>query len=48
MISAMLSEEGVRLPGARRQQAAAAARAEGIGISDALAGELRQLARGRQ
>jgi (2R)-3-sulfolactate dehydrogenase (NADP+) len=46
MISRMQADEGVRLPGARRQRAAAAARAEGIEISDALAGELRQLARG--
>jgi (2R)-3-sulfolactate dehydrogenase (NADP+) len=45
MIRKMLADEGVRLPGARRQQAAAKARAEGIEISDALAGELRQLAR---
>jgi (2R)-3-sulfolactate dehydrogenase (NADP+) len=44
MISRMLAEEGVRLPGARRQQAAARARADGIDISDALLGELRQLA----
>jgi (2R)-3-sulfolactate dehydrogenase (NADP+) len=48
MVSTMLAEEGVRLPGARRQAAAAAARAGGIEISDELAGELRQLARGRQ
>ena len=46
MISRMQADEGVRLPGARRQRAAAAARAEGIEISGALAGELRQLARG--
>ena len=45
MIRKMLTDDGVRLPGARRQQAAAKARAEGIEISDALAGELRQLAR---
>jgi (2R)-3-sulfolactate dehydrogenase (NADP+) len=48
MVSKMLADEGVRLPGARRQQAAAKARAEGIDLPDALAGELRQLARGRK
>jgi (2R)-3-sulfolactate dehydrogenase (NADP+) len=47
MISRMLAEEGVRLPGARRQQAAARARAEGIEIGDALLDELRQLARSK-
>ena len=45
LISRMLAEEGVRLPGARRQQAAALARAEGIEIPDALLSELRALAR---
>ena len=45
MIAAMLADEGVRLPGARRQQAAAAARAEGVEVSDALHEELRELAR---
>jgi (2R)-3-sulfolactate dehydrogenase (NADP+) len=45
MVSAMLADEGVRLPGARRQQAAARARAEGLEISDALHAELEQLAR---
>jgi (2R)-3-sulfolactate dehydrogenase (NADP+) len=48
MVSKMLADEGVRLPGTRRQQAAARARAEGIDIPDALAGELRQLARARK
>ncbi len=48
MVSTMLAEEGVRLPGARRQQAAAKARIEGIDLPDALAGELRRLARGRK
>ena len=48
MISKMLVDEGVRLPGARRQQAAAKARAEGIDISDALLSELRQLARSKR
>jgi len=45
MISRMLADEGVRLPGARRQQAAAKARAEGIEVGDALLSELRALAR---
>lgn len=45
MISRMLAEQGVRLPGARRQEAAAKARAEGIEIPDALHQELRALAR---
>jgi len=45
MISRMLAEDGVRLPGVRRQQAAARARADGVEIADALLGELRQLGR---
>jgi (2R)-3-sulfolactate dehydrogenase (NADP+) len=45
MIARMLDEEGVRLPGTRRQQASARARADGIDIPDSLLGELRQLAR---
>ena len=44
MIRHMLTDEGVRLPGARRQQATAKARAEGLVISDALHQELRKLA----
>jgi (2R)-3-sulfolactate dehydrogenase (NADP+) len=44
LISRMLAEEGVRLPGARRQAASARARVDGIEIGDALLGELRQLA----
>jgi len=44
LVSRMLAEEGVRLPGARRQQASARARAEGIEIADALLSELRALA----
>jgi (2R)-3-sulfolactate dehydrogenase (NADP+) len=48
MISKMLADPGVRLPGARRQQAAAKARAEGIDIPDALHQELRSLARARK
>ena len=45
MISGMLGEEGVRLPGTRRQAAAASARAEGVEVGDALFAELRALAR---
>ncbi len=48
MISKLLADEGVRLPGTRRQQAAAKARAEGIDIPDALHQELRSLARARR
>ena len=47
MISAMLADGNVRLPGARRQQAAAAAHEQGVEISDAQHAELRQLARQR-
>lgn len=45
LLSAMLADAGVRLPGARRQQAAAAARGAGLEVPDALHVELRQLAR---
>jgi (2R)-3-sulfolactate dehydrogenase (NADP+) len=45
MISAILDGTGVRLPGARRQEAASRARTEGLEIPDALLTELRQLAR---
>jgi len=45
MISAMLDDAGVRLPGARRQGAAANAQAEGLQIPDALLSELRALAK---
>jgi (2R)-3-sulfolactate dehydrogenase (NADP+) len=45
MISRMLADGGVRLPGARRQRAAADARAGGVELSEALATELRALAR---
>jgi len=48
MILKMLSDEGVRLPGARRQQATGKARADGIEIADALLSELRQLARSKK
>ena len=44
MISAMVADEGVRLPGARRHQSVAKARAEGIEIPEALHQELLQLA----
>jgi (2R)-3-sulfolactate dehydrogenase (NADP+) len=46
VISKMLAEDGVRLPGARRQRAAEKARAEGIEITVALYAELKALARG--
>ena len=48
MVSKMLADAGVRLPGTRRQEAAARARAEGVDIPDSLASELRQLARPRR
>jgi (2R)-3-sulfolactate dehydrogenase (NADP+) len=44
MVSKMLADEGVRLPGARRQQATAQCRAEGVEVSDTLLAELRALA----
>ena len=44
----MLADAGVRLPGSRRQQAAAQARADGVEVSDALLAELRALARARK
>ena len=44
LIARMLEEEGVRLPGARRQTATASARASGIEISPALLEELERLA----
>ncbi len=47
VVSKMLAEDGVRLPGARRQRAAAAARENGIEITDALHAELKALARGK-
>ena len=40
MINAMLRDEGVRLPGVRRQKLAAAARAQGLQIADAQVAEL--------
>jgi (2R)-3-sulfolactate dehydrogenase (NADP+) len=45
MIAGMLADGGVRLPGARRQRAAADAKASGLELSDPLASELRALAR---
>ena len=47
MVSKMLADAGVRLPGARRQQAAAKARAEGLEIPDTLHQELKTLAGSR-
>lgn len=47
LIAKMLAEDGVRLPGTRRQRAAAKARNEGLEISEALHAELRALARGK-
>jgi (2R)-3-sulfolactate dehydrogenase (NADP+) len=44
LVSALLADNGVRLPGSRRRLAAARAREEGIVISDALHQELRALA----
>jgi (2R)-3-sulfolactate dehydrogenase (NADP+) len=43
MISRMLEEEGVRLPGARRQAAVAEARESGIEVPQALLEELQRL-----
>ncbi len=45
MISAMIADEGVRLPGARRHQSVAQARAQGIEIPEALHQELLRLAK---
>jgi len=47
MIAKLLQDDGVRLPGARRQQAAAQARMAGITLSDALYQELATLAGSR-
>jgi len=44
LISAMLADEGVRLPGDRRHEAAAEARAHGIEVPAALLKQLRELA----
>ena len=45
MVSRMLEEEGVRLPGARRQATSAAARERGIELDAAVLEELERLAR---
>ncbi|WP_374402893.1 Ldh family oxidoreductase [Niveibacterium sp.] len=44
LISAILADEGVRLPGTRRQQLAAATSESGIEVADAQLAQLRQLA----
>ncbi len=44
MVRGMLADEGVRLPGARRQLAAVRAQTEGLTIADGLYRELQQLA----
>ncbi|MGQ0523082.1 MAG: Ldh family oxidoreductase [Betaproteobacteria bacterium] len=44
LVATLLADEGVRLPGSRRQHAATRAREEGVVISDALHQELRALA----
>jgi (2R)-3-sulfolactate dehydrogenase (NADP+) len=44
LIAAMMQDEGVRLPGARRDALAAKAEKDGIEIGDALAAKLRELA----
>ena len=45
MIARMLEEDGVRLPGARRQQAASGAREQGIEVPQPLLDELEELAK---
>jgi (2R)-3-sulfolactate dehydrogenase (NADP+) len=44
LVAAMTADAGVRLPGSRREAAAARARDEGITVSDALLSQLKQLA----
>lgn len=44
LIGAMLEDEGVRLPGARRGELARAAQADGIDVPDALLKQIRELA----
>ena len=44
MITAMLRDEGVRLPGTRRQKLTAAAQTQGLSIADAQVAELMALA----
>lgn len=43
-VSAMLEDEGVRLPGARRYALAAKAEREGMAVADATIAQMRQLA----
>jgi (2R)-3-sulfolactate dehydrogenase (NADP+) len=45
LVATMLADEGVRLPGARRQHAATEAHAEGVALSEALYQELLSLTR---
>ena len=45
LVSRLLDDPGVRLPGARRQGAAAGAKADGVELAEPLAAELRALAR---
>jgi LDH2 family malate/lactate/ureidoglycolate dehydrogenase len=40
MLNAMLRDDGVRLPGMRRQKLATAAQAQGVSITDAQVTEL--------
>lgn len=44
LVAAMLGDAGVRIPGARRFAARAAARAQGVEVPDAILAQLRQLA----
>jgi (2R)-3-sulfolactate dehydrogenase (NADP+) len=44
LVTAMLADEGVRLPGARRTALAARAATEGLGLPDALLKRLHELA----
>ena len=44
LVDAMLADEGVRLPGARRDDLAARALAQGVDVADALLGQVRALA----
>ena len=46
LVSRMIEDDGVRLPGARRHEAAARARSHGFELADALGAELKALARG--
>ncbi|MBM3356180.1 MAG: Ldh family oxidoreductase [Betaproteobacteria bacterium] len=46
-ITRMLADDGVRLPGARRQLATAQARADGVELSDGIYKELKALARAK-